>query len=115
MQSKLSYILAGAGLLVGGALLFHYLTEKESVSSGASDAFMKDIEELGPLQLEKGVMKPEFFIALMKVVGKHMKSANADKKSKLLEQRRALYDQDKKDSEDYTKVVMQMMMLEGEA
>lgn len=48
MQSKLGYILAGVGAIIGGALLFHYLTEKESSGAGDS-AFMAEVRELGPV------------------------------------------------------------------
>jgi hypothetical protein len=88
MQSKLTYILAGAGALIAGALLFHYWSERESVSSAGNDEFMKDIEALGPIQMEKGNMKPEFFIKLMKVISKHIKTANKDKREALTQKRR---------------------------
>lgn len=68
-------LLGGAAVLVGAALISHYLSQKEP------DAFNEDVDGLGPLQRDgTGHIEFEQFIKIFEISANHAKMEFADKK-----------------------------------
>jgi hypothetical protein len=74
MEGKLPYIIAGVGAVVGGALLFHYLTGADEEGESKYDELHSDLEEVGQVSKDaSGMVKFDDFLKIFKLVTKHSK------------------------------------------
>ncbi|CAI2376061.1 unnamed protein product [Moneuplotes crassus] len=87
MEGKLPLIMGGVSLLVGGAFLFHYLTnddaaEEENLLSG-------ELSEFGSVEKDaNGMVKFDDFLKIFKLVTRHSKLQIANFKAKNNDKRR---------------------------
>ncbi len=87
MEGKLPYIIGGLSLLVGGAFVFHYLTNDESGED--ENLLTGELSEFGQVEKDaNGMVKFEDFLKIFRLVTKHSKLQIANFKSKNNEKRR---------------------------
>jgi len=80
-KKNLYLALAGAGTLVGAALLYHLFS-----SSGGESDFMEEVKALGPpKKTPQGLLQFDYYLALFKIVSRYSKERTQDTKKKLLE------------------------------
>jgi hypothetical protein len=86
-NKALVYGLAAAGALIGGAILFNYISSKNS--SPSTSAAFDEIEALGPAKKEpNGLLTFPYYKDIFLIITKHSKSRFADEKRELLSKRR---------------------------
>jgi len=106
-DNKALWVLAGAGALVGAAVVFHLLTNKQSASS----AIFEDIDALGPPKKEmNGLLSFAYYKDLFILMQKHAKLKSADEKKELLIKRRQLLKDNK--TEEYKEIVKDLIQRE---
>jgi hypothetical protein len=108
-NKNLLYGLAAAGALVGAAVLFHVITNKQTAGSGSK--LIEDIDALeGPEKDSRGILTFKYFKDLMAVVAKHSKERFGPEKKELLAQRREFLKEKRMD--EYKEKVGEMMRKE---
>ena len=71
-NKTLIYALAGAGALIGAALVFHYVSNKQEASS--SSQCFEEIEALGPAKKEaNGMLSFNYYKDIFMIISKHSK------------------------------------------
>ena len=81
------YAVLGAGVLVGAALAFHFLTNKQGASS--TSLVFDEIEALGPAKKEpNGFLAFPYYKDIFLIISKHSKARFSDEKKDLLTKRR---------------------------
>ena len=81
------YGLAAAGALIGGAILFNYISGKSSTSS--TSAAFDEIEALGPAKKEpNGLLTFPYYKDVFLIITKHSKLRFAQEKKDLTNKRR---------------------------
>jgi len=82
-NKNLIYGLAAAGALVGAAVLFHLITNKES--SGVGNKLIEDVDAIAPVKKDaRGILSFEYFKDLMSIVSKHSRERFGQEKKELL-------------------------------
>lgn len=85
-NNALTYGIAGAGALIAGALAFHYISTKTSVSSPV----FEEVEALGaPQRQANGFLPFNYYKDLFMIISKHSKQNFSEEKKELSTKRRA--------------------------
>lgn len=87
MEGKLPYIIGGLGVLVGGAFLYHYLSNEDGAEE--ENLLTSELAEFGNIEKDANSMvKFEDFLRIFKLVTKHSKLQISNFKSMNNEKRR---------------------------
>lgn len=101
------YVVAGAAALVGAAVVFHNISNKQSVASAVFD----EIDALGPPKKEmNGMLSFAYYKEVFGIIQKHSKAKFGKEKKELLEQRRRLLRENKMN--EYKELVKEMIQKE---
>lgn len=85
-NKTVAYLALGAGVVVGAALLFNYISGK--TSSNNSLCF-EEIDNLGPAKKDpNGLLNFAYYKDVFLIISKHAKSKFADEKKELVAKRR---------------------------
>ena len=84
-NKTLLYAISGAALIIGGALIYHYLTDPENATAGDSgvdlNKMLEEIDALGPVARgPNGMLSFNYYKELFIIVNKYTKLKNAPQK-----------------------------------
>ena len=107
-NKSLLYVAAGAAVVIGGALLFNYISNSSSASS--SQCF-EEIDQLGPPKKDpNGLLNFGYYKDVFLIISKHAKGKFADEKKELVARRRSCLKDGKMD--EYRQIIEQLIMKE---
>jgi hypothetical protein len=106
-SKKIVWAAVGVAALIGGALLFHSFSNKESSSSQCLD----EIDQLGAPQKDpNGLLAFPYYKNMFMIISKHCKNKFAsEKKDYVIKRRKALRD---KNERDYREIVKELVQKE---
>ena len=102
-KKTLWMVLAGAGALIGAALVLNYLNGD---SSESHDDISKALEKSNikqPVHDANGQLETKYFLELLQFVGEQTRAVNHDVRKKLTDERRKHYDTE--NWEEYEKCI----------
>jgi superfamily I DNA and/or RNA helicase len=112
-NKNLIFALAAGAVVVGGALLFHYLSGATSESDAVMSQLLTEIDALGKPKKEiNGLLAFSYYKDVFGLIQKHAKAKFAREKQELLAQRRGLLRAGK--TAEYKEIVKEMIKKEEE-
>ena len=102
MEGKLPYIIAGVGFLIGGAFVYHLLTNEDG--EDGVDELNSELQEFGTVEKDgSGMVKFDDFLKIFKLVTKHSKLKISKSKKDSNEKRRKFLEEG--DDESYRECI----------
>ena len=110
-KNNILYIAGAAVALVGGALLLHYFSGKQTEEGQVLSKALEEISALGePKREANGLLSFPYYKEVFTIIMKNARSSFSEEKQELMKRRRELLRSGKKDQ--YKELVLEMIQKE---